>query len=108
MVRMAKSNVLVIGLRGLGVEIAKNVVLAGVKGVTLFDPEPARIEDLSTQFFLTEQDVGRPRAQASAARLAELNQYVPVSVLQGDLTEENLKGFTVSFVGNGCEPEGQK
>lgn len=28
---------------------AKNVVLAGVKSVTIYDPEPVTIQDLSTQ-----------------------------------------------------------
>ncbi len=37
MKRMQSSNVLVSGLRGLGVEIAKNVILGGVKSVTLHD-----------------------------------------------------------------------
>ncbi|KAK4954238.1 E1 ubiquitin-activating protein [Elasticomyces elasticus] len=80
MKKMGSSNVLVVGLRGLGVEIAKNIALAGVKSLTLFDPKPARIEDLSSQFFLHESDVGKPRAEVTAPRVAELNPYTPVSV----------------------------
>jgi len=38
-------DVLVIGLRGVGVEAAKNLILAGPRSVTLFDPEPATIAD---------------------------------------------------------------
>lgn len=49
MKRMANSNVLVVGMKGLGCEIAKNIALAGVKSLTLYDPNPVRIEDLSTQ-----------------------------------------------------------
>ena len=29
--------------------VAKNVILAGVKSVTLYDPTPVQISDLSTQ-----------------------------------------------------------
>jgi len=85
MIRMSQSNVLIIGLRGLGVEIAKNVVLAGVKSVTIYDPELAQISDLSSQFFLNEEDIGKRRDEASCPRLKELNNYVPVSVLNDDL-----------------------
>lgn len=89
MKRMGSSNVLVVGLRGLGVEIAKNIALAGVKSLTLFDPKPARIEDLSSQFFLQPADVGKPRADLTASRVAELNPYTPVSVLAAkDLTSD--------------------
>jgi len=63
MKKMSASNVLIVGMKGLGVEIAKNVVLAGVKSVTIYDPEPVRICDLSTQFFLREEDVANQGQQ---------------------------------------------
>ncbi|KAI9758247.1 MAG: E1 ubiquitin-activating protein [Candelina submexicana] len=80
MKRMGSSNVLVVGLKGLGVEIAKNISLAGVKSLTLYDPKPVSIADLSSQFFLHPEDVGKPRAAVSAPRVAELNSYTPVTV----------------------------
>ncbi|MCJ1257809.1 E1 ubiquitin-activating protein [Lignoscripta atroalba] len=79
MKRMGSSHVLIAGLRGLGAEIAKNIALAGVKSLTLFDPAPATISDLSSQFFLHPDDVGKPRAAVTAPRVAELNAYTPVS-----------------------------
>jgi len=93
MQKMSVAHVLIIGLKGLGVEIAKNVILAGVKSVTLYDPAPVQISDLSTQFFLTEADVGKPRAAVSQPHLAELNQYVPVHVSDGQLQLEDLKKY---------------
>ncbi|KAJ2745138.1 E1 ubiquitin-activating protein [Coemansia sp. BCRC 34301] len=93
MKKMSTSNVLVVGLKGLGCEIAKNIILAGVKSVTLYDPEAVQVADLSSQFFLHSEDIGKPRAQVSAPRLAELNQYVPVSVLDKELTPEDLALF---------------
>ncbi len=47
--RIAMSNVLLVGLRGVGVEIAKNLILMGVRSVSLFDPEPTTVGDLSSQ-----------------------------------------------------------
>ncbi|KAI9597739.1 ubiquitin-activating emzyme E1 [Syncephalis fuscata] len=98
--RMGASNVLIVGLRGLGIEVAKNIVLAGVKSVTLYDPEPVAKLDLSTQYFLRQEDIGQPRDKVSAPRLAELNNYVPVSVLEGELTSEAIKPFTAVVVTN--------
>lgn len=99
MKRMAASNVLIIGVKGLGVEIAKNVVLAGVKSVNIYDPEPVELKDLSTQFFLREEDVGKPRAEVAVRRLAELNAYVPVRNLGGqpgkEITVDMIAGFQV-------------
>src|SRR5262245_48009330 len=80
MKRMSASNVLVVGLKGLGVEVAKNVALAGVKSLTLYDPAPVAIADLSSQFFLHADDVGKPRDECTAPRVAELNAYTPIHI----------------------------
>ncbi|KAJ6099078.1 hypothetical protein N7467_000613 [Penicillium canescens] len=91
MKRMGSSNVLVVGLKGLGVEIAKNIALAGVKSLTLHDPAPVAIADLSSQFFLQASDVGKPRAEVTAPRVAELNSYVPVTVHEGQKIADDLE-----------------
>lgn len=49
MKRMQNANILVSGLRGLGVEIAKNIILGGVKSVTIHDQGVAEWSDLSSQ-----------------------------------------------------------
>jgi len=78
MQRLAKANVLVVGAGGLGIEIAKNIVLAGPKTLTIIDHQPTTEVDLGTQFFLTKDDIGKNRAVASGPKLAELNPYVRV------------------------------
>ncbi len=50
--RMQASDVLICGMGGVGAEIAKNIVLAGVKSVTVYDAHAASHDDLATQFFL--------------------------------------------------------
>ena len=79
---------------------AKNIALAGVKSVTLYDPNPVEVADLGTQFFLRNDDVGSPRAAVTVPRLAELNSYVPVHDLGGKvgetLSEDVLGKYQVS------------
>ncbi|NXN91286.1 UBA1 enzyme, partial [Rhinopomastus cyanomelas] len=98
--RMQTSNVLVSGLRGLGLEVAKNLVLGGVKSVTLHDPHPAGWADLASQFYLREEDVGQNRAEATLPRLAELNSYVAVSSTREPLSPELLAPFQVVVLTN--------
>jgi len=81
-----------VGLGGLGVEIAKNVILAGVKSVVLYEFEDnctVRYDDLSAQFYLSESDLRSvsTRAEISFTKLRDLNPYVNVSVLKGDLMD---------------------
>lgn len=46
---MGTASVLVAGMGGLGVEIAKNVILSGVKSVTVQDQRNTMWTDLSSQ-----------------------------------------------------------
>lgn len=93
--RLAASNVLIVGMSGLGVEIAKNSILAGLKSVTLHDPAPVEVRHLGSQFYLSEGDVGRPKAEACRDRLQELNTAVKVVTASEDLAESFLSGFDV-------------
>lgn len=100
MKKMAKSAVLISGMKGLGVEIAKNIILGGVKSVTLHDLENAAIGDLSAQFYLSQEDVGKNRAAVSLNKLAELNGYVQTSASMEPLSEDFLTQFTVVVLTN--------
>lgn len=46
MLKLVKMKVLVVGLRGVGIEVAKNTALAGVQTLTLHDPAKAEMRDL--------------------------------------------------------------
>ncbi|XP_054272090.1 ubiquitin-like modifier-activating enzyme 1 [Macrosteles quadrilineatus] len=93
--QMASSDVLISGLGGLGVEVAKNVILGGVKSVTLHDNSVCTIDDLSSQFYLTESDIGKNRAEACFGQLSELNNYVPTKAFAGQLSDDIIKSFRV-------------
>lgn len=90
--RMATTDVLICGLGGLGVEVAKNIILGGVRSVSLFSNRTCSIQDLSSQFFLDENDLGKNMAEASCQKLAELNMNVQVKLItQNDmLFEQNF------------------
>lgn len=72
------ANILLIGVKALGNEIAKNLVLAGIGNLTVLDSENVTEEDLGSQFLITEEDVGKNRAEAAAVELREMNPRVTV------------------------------
>ncbi|CAN1354568.1 Ubiquitin-activating enzyme E1 2 [Linum perenne] len=98
------SNVLVSGMNGLGAEIAKNLILAGLKSVTLHDEGFVELWDLSSNFVFSQKDVGKNRALASLHKLQELNNTVAVSAITTSLTKERLSDFqAVVFTDIGLE-----
>lgn len=70
--RMATSDVLISGLGGLGVEVAKNVILGGVKSVTLHDEAVCQISDLGSQFYLTQDDIGKLKKKKKKQKMKQI------------------------------------
>lgn len=93
--RMGTANVLIAGMRGLGVEIAKNVILSGVNSVIVQDEGQTTWTDLSSQFFLKESHIGENRATCSLPQLSALNPHVHVSANTRPLDEDQLLQFQV-------------
>jgi molybdopterin/thiamine biosynthesis adenylyltransferase len=60
------------------------VVLSGVKRFTIHDYNVVRRSDLSGQFFVTENDIGKNRALSSLEKIQQLNYYVRVDAQQCD------------------------
>ncbi|KAH8384761.1 hypothetical protein KR093_007810 [Drosophila rubida] len=106
--RMANSDILLSGLGGLGLEIAKNVILGGVKSITLHDTATCTLNDLSSQFYLTQADIGKNRAEASCAQLAELNSYVRTLSYTGALSDDVLAKYRVIVLTNSDAAEQER
>ena len=80
---------------------AKNLILAGVKSVTIHDTESVSIRDLGANFYLTPNDVGSNRAEAVTAKLAELNGAVAVQSHTAPLDRDLISTFSVVVLCHG-------
>ncbi|KAF3687627.1 Ubiquitin-like modifier-activating enzyme 6 [Channa argus] len=97
--QMAQSSVFLSGMGGLGIEIAKNIVLAGVKAVTLHDTKQCDIWDLGSNFFIRKEDVlgQKKRVEAVCLRVAELNPYVHVDMSSSALDDNTDLSFLKKY-----------
>jgi ubiquitin-like 1-activating enzyme E1 A len=57
--RMRKARVLLVTIKALGNEIAKNLVLAGIGSLTIVDPDTVTQADVASQFFVTKENIGQ-------------------------------------------------
>ena len=92
MKKIRKLNILIYGMRGLGFEISKNIILAGPNKVTIFDPNISKINDLTSNFYLSTKDVKdrKRRDEAILEQISELNPNVLVSLMEGNNLYENI------------------
>lgn len=104
--KLIKMKVLISGLRGLGVETAKNLILAGPAAVILHDDCLVEMRDLGSNFYVSTEDVGkRTRAQASSEQLSQLNPDVAVSIHSGPVNEELLRDVSVAVFSEASQAE---
>ena len=87
--KLMNSTILICGMRGLGVEVAKNIILKGPEKVSIFDPEIATIRDMNSNFYLDEKDINiKRRDQAVLKKLQLLNDNVSVDFINKNKIED--------------------
>lgn len=96
--KISELKILLIGLRGLGIEISKNIILAGPKKITIFDDSKITIKDLSTNFYIEEKDIGLRRDEISLKKLKELNYNVECEILKDTNFSEKIDEYDILVI----------
>lgn len=87
--KLLTAPIIISGLGGLGVEIAKNIILTGVKKVVLHDTWLTTIDAFSSQFYIEESDMDK-RALVSKEKIGSLNENISVSIVTEPLSESAI------------------
>ncbi|KAI2487209.1 NEDD8-activating enzyme E1 regulatory protein [Pyrenophora tritici-repentis] len=95
--KIRTANILLVCFKALANEIAKNLVLAGIGSITLADHQVVTEDDLGAQFFLTDADVGKNRAEAGAPEVRKLNPRVTVKTLTTDIRNVQDPNFYAAY-----------
>lgn len=94
MKKMMASKALIIGLDGLGQEISKNICLAGIKSLALYDKSLVTTRSLCSGFFHQKKGLNTCKDIAALENIRSLNKYVNVHVV--DSMELMLYDIVVS------------
>ena len=92
--RIGDAKVMVCGMGGLGLNVAKCLIMNGVGNVTLYDTKNIEWDDLSANYYATADDVGSNRALVVAEKLAERNPTTRLTVVSTGPVPP-VKGYTV-------------
>ncbi|CAG8894875.1 unnamed protein product [Penicillium egyptiacum] len=88
--KIRSANILLVTMKALANEVAKNLVLAGIGSLTIIDHQDVTEEDLGAQFFIAEaqreQDViGKNRAQVAGPQIHKMNPRVKLNIDTSDV-----------------------
>ena len=84
---LTDAKVTILGFNGSCLELCKDLILAGVGTINLVDSSCVNIEDLATNYYATEEDIGKLAVDVIKDKLSELNPYVNFVV--NDMNYEN-------------------
>lgn len=91
--KIKNSKVLIVGAGGLGAPAAMYLAAAGVGTIGILDFDNVDITNLQRQIIYTEKDLGKPKAEAAAERLREMNSEIKVYAVKEKLTKDNSFNF---------------
>ncbi|WP_297691349.1 HesA/MoeB/ThiF family protein [Phenylobacterium sp.] len=89
--KLKAGSALIVGAGGLGSPAALYLAAAGLGTLILADPDDVDLSNLQRQVIYTEDDLGRPKPEAAADRLAALNPHIFVAGYNGAFTEETAE-----------------
>lgn len=95
--RLRGGSVLLIGAGGLGAPLALYLAAAGVGRIGIAEPDRVELSNLHRQVLYATSDVGRPKLEAAAERLAALNPHVMIEPHPVRIAGENARGLIARY-----------
>ena len=88
---LAEKRVCVIGCGGLGGYVLEHLARIGVGHITAVDGDVFDESNLNRQLLSSEALIGKPKADAAAQHISEINSMIQVHPVNCFLTEENAE-----------------
>ncbi len=89
--RLAGARVLLVGAGGLGSPAAFYLAAAGVGRLRLVDDDRVERSNLQRQILHADAEIGQPKVESGARRLAALNPTIQVEGIRERVTAENVE-----------------
>lgn len=94
--KLQKSNVLIIGLGGVGAYVAEQLCRAGIGKMTIVDGDTVHASNRNRQLGALISNEGKSKASIIASRLIDINPEIELEVINEYLKENPLKNIIQS------------
>ncbi|AWB81676.1 hypothetical protein C3B44_04260 [Corynebacterium yudongzhengii] len=88
--KLHDARVLIVGAGGLGCPAMQALAATGLGRILLYDDDTVGATNLHRQILFTGDDVGRPKAEIAAAKLAQIQPGIDVDARVERLTSSNI------------------
>lgn len=95
--KLKEARVLVVGAGGLGSPVLMYLASAGVGTIGVIDPDKVETSNLQRQILYTSHDIGLPKAEVAAMRLAQHNPLINVLMYPVRFTVANAEDLLTGY-----------
>lgn len=91
--KLKESEVVVVGVGGLGCVASICLACAGIGHITIVDHDIVEFSNLNRQILYSEDDIGKEKPFLAAQRLIQMNPSIEVSPLFKRVTKDNVRNI---------------
>lgn len=88
--RLTKSNVLIVGLGGVGAYAAEQLCRAGIGNMTIVDGDVVEISNRNRQLPALTSTIGKSKAEVLRQRFADINPDINLTVVNDFIRDEKI------------------
>ena len=95
--KLLKSNVLIVGVGGLGSPIAIYLAALGIGRIGIIDKDNVEISNLSRQIIFSTNDIKKSKSTVAINKLRKINPDIQVRSFKKKLTIKNINQIAKNF-----------
>ncbi len=95
--KILSSNILIVGVGGLGCPAAENLVRAGIGTIGLVDNDIVNLSNIHRQSLFSSKDIKKPKVSVAAKKLKEINPLTKIKTYKSRLNHNNIKNIMKNY-----------
>lgn len=88
--KIKNSNILIIGVGGVGGYAIEALIRSGIENITLVDYDKIDISNINRQIIAKESNIGKSKVEEWKKRILEINNNVNVTIIKEKITKDNI------------------
>lgn len=88
---LTNSNVLIVGVGGVGAYAAEMLCRSGVGSITIVDADVISLSNINRQLIALHSNVGKNKVDVLSKRLKDINPELKITSIQRYITSENIE-----------------
>lgn len=104
--KLKKSNILVLGVGGVGGYAIETLIRSGVENITLVDFDKVDISNINRQIIAVNSNIGKNKTEEWKKRILSINPNVKVNIINEKINSDNINilfNSNYDFIIDACD-----